>query len=578
MIENFIFLNNVDFTKKEITTFDPSSTIIYSMNFKVHQYLESLSIKHEMGEDALDKNDLNLIFDKTVSLYTWYKHPLLANKLQFHDINILGMMDDAEFHTFMMTKLYELRIIQKILKNKSPKKIISNITFINFIKKIVVKNTKFIEIGKPINEKMVYDKIEIKFNLGTIPISFKIPRNYYFKIKSIIENLVCNTNNLWLDISKIRESILLLEINPSVYSELISNLSKSNKQIILLNNRRSAIWNLNSISTLKKSNSKILSFERVLNKKELQSINHQKDHYMKIINGLMHEKHISTIFMIDEIEFWDEIKFELINTFKKRLVWYMQSILATKKFLSNSDIRSVLSLNVIGETEKLILSQIPKNINSVMLEHAFANYTKEISRYDILSNYSLFPDKVAVWGNVQKNYLSKIHGISDEKILVCGSPRHDNFFKQSKKISNVEKKSILLCPRPIVELTGRHHTRMYIKYERALKKTVKNLHQIKNSELIIKLHPGDIEHNNLIKKIVNEINSDIVIFHTKPIEELIRKSNLVLVISPDGFDPSTVILESIILKKPVINLVLDEEFYDFSYEQSQKMTILMKLY
>ena len=37
---------------------------------------------------------------------------------------------------------------------------------------------------------------------------------------------------------------------------------------------------------------------------------------------------------------------------------------------------------------------------------------------------------------------------------------------------------------------------MYIKYERALKKTVKNLHQIKNSELIIKLHPGDIEHNN----------------------------------------------------------------------------------
>ena len=81
------------------------------------------------------------------------------------------------------------------------------------------------------------------------------------------------------------------------------------------------------------------------------------------------------------------------------------------------------------------------------------------------------------------------------------------------------------------------------------------------------MHPGDIEHNNLIKKIVNEINSDIVIFHTKPIEELIRKSNLVLVISPDGFDPSTVILESIILKKPVINLVLDEEFYDFSYEQ-----------
>jgi len=108
---------------------------------------------------------------------------------------------------------------------------------------------------------------------------------------------------------------------------------------------------------------------------------------------------------------------------------------------------------------------------------------------------------------------------------------------------------------------------MYIKYESALKKIVKELNDIKNSELIVKLHPGDIEHNNLIKNIVNEIDSSIIVFHTKPIDKLIIKSNLVLVISPDGFDPSTIILESIILQKPVINYVLDDKFYDFSYEQ-----------
>ena len=55
--------------------------------------------------------------------------------------------------------------------------------------------------------------------------------------------------------------------------------------------------------------------------------------------------------------------------------------------------------------------------------------------------------------------------------------------------------------------------------------------------------------------------------NTKSINELIYNSKLVLIISPDGFDPSTVILESIILKKPVINLVLDNKFYDFSYER-----------
>ena len=71
----------------------------------------------------------------------------------------------------------------------------------------------------------------------------------------------------------------------------------------------------------------------------------------------------------------------------------------------------------------------------------------------------------------------------------------------------------------------------------------------------------------MIKKVIQKIDPSIVIFHTKPIDVLIRESDLVLVISPEGFDPSTVILESIILKKPVINLILDEKLYDFSYER-----------
>ena len=109
----------------------------------------------------------------------------------------------------------------------------------------------------------------------------------------------------------------------------------------------------------------------------------------------------------------------------------MKLISASKKFIDSSNIHTVLSLNVIGETEKSILNKITKPTNSVMLEHAFANYTSEISRYDILSNYTMFPDKIAVWGNVQKNYLSNVRKIPDEKIIICGSPRHDGFFKSS---------------------------------------------------------------------------------------------------------------------------------------------------
>ena len=204
------------------------------MNFKVHEYLESLSIKHEISEDVLDETDVNLIFDKTVSLYRWYDNSLVSQKLQFNDTNILGMMDGAEFHTFLTSKLYDLQIIQKILKNKIPKKIFANKEIINFIKKMFGNKIDLIEFGNSNKKIMYYNKIEIKFNLGKIPISFKISRNYYMKLKSKIENIVCSINNLWFDMSKVKETILLLEINPSVYSELLLQLSKSDKQIIFL--------------------------------------------------------------------------------------------------------------------------------------------------------------------------------------------------------------------------------------------------------------------------------------------------------------------------------------------------------
>ena len=568
MEENYVFLNDIEFTKEQVVRFVSSKTVIYSMNFKVHRHLENLSINHKIAEDVLDENDLNLIFDKTVSMYGWYKHSDVFQKMQFEGVNILGMMDDTEFHTFMIMKLYEIRILQKILNGKSPKKIIASKQFIKLIQKIIPGKTEFIEIGKPMDEIMVYDNIEIKFNLGKIPISFKISRNFYKKLKSIIENIICGTNNLWVDLSKQKKSVLLLEFNPSLYSDLISHISKSDTQVILFNNRRSSIWNRDSISILKKTNSKVLSLERILNKQELQFLNHQKTRYLDILDELLHAEDISEKFFIDNFTFWDEIKFELLGTYKKRLSWYLELIFASKIFLKNSKINSVLSLNVVGETEKAIINQMDKTTTSVMLEQAFANYTKDISRYDILSNYSLFPDKIAVWGNVQKNYLSEIHRVSDNKIINCGSPRHDSFFKNSNNLPNGKKNVILLCPRPIVEPAARHHTRMYIKYEKILKQIILDLQKFSDKDIVVKLHPGDISHNHMIKTTINELDSNIVIHHSTSIDELIANSELVLVISPDGYDPSTVILESIIMEKPIINLVLDGKFYDFSYEKN----------
>ena len=57
--------------------------------------------------------------------------------------------------------------------------------------------------------------------------------------------------------------------------------------------------------------------------------------------------------------------------------------------------------------------------------------------------YPVFKDKIALWGKIQKNYLVKHHQISDERIILSGSPRHDMFFK-NQPISYANKKTNIL--------------------------------------------------------------------------------------------------------------------------------------
>ena len=538
------------------------------MNYKVHKFLEHLSVEHTIADNLLDEVDSNLVFDKTVSLYEWYDQNDVFRKMEFEGINLFSILDDTEFHTFMIMKLREIITLQKILENKSPKRIIAPKQIIDIAQKLVSKDIDFVEIPGSKESGMTFDQIEVKSDIWKIPVSIKFSRNFYTKVKSLIENIICSINQLWASDSKEKSSVLLLEFNPSQYSELIHQISKtSNSQIVMFNNRRSSIWNKKSISVLKKSNSKVLSTSHILNKEELRFLASQNKKYSKILDDFLLSNNTYPIFSIKDIQFWDLIKSELIQTYKKRLDWYLELTFGIKKFFSNNKIDYVLSLNAVGETEKTILKLVNKNTMSIMLEHAFANYTKEISRYDILSSYTLFPHKIAVWGNVQKNYLTEIRNISEDRIITCGSPRHDNFFNNSINYNPSENDTILLCPRPIVEVAGHYSTNAFVNYELVLKKVIHQLQKIKHSNIIVKLHPGDIDHNNLIKKAIQKIDPRILISNTKSIHELINNSKLVLVISPDGFDPSTVILESIILKRPVINLVLDNKFYDFSYEK-----------
>ena len=72
---------------------------IFSLNYTVHSFLKENKILHDIGEELLNENEINAIFDKTVSLYNWYER-IPSKNLEFNGVNLLGMLDTAELHDF----------------------------------------------------------------------------------------------------------------------------------------------------------------------------------------------------------------------------------------------------------------------------------------------------------------------------------------------------------------------------------------------------------------------------------------------------------------------------------------------
>ena len=546
---------------------------IFSLNYNVHNFLKKNKISHNIGEDILDEDELNAIFDKTVSLYNWYDQIEKSKIPRYNKINIFSLLDTGEFHDFILNNIYEFYIIKKIIINSKSKKIIANKRIMEAIDIFNFKSLELIIFNDDESQKMIYDNIPIKFDIGKIPISFSISRKYFKKSKKIFENILCALNNLWYNSSKNKDIILLIEFNPSQFENLFVEFSKKNMNIVVFNNRRPAIWNKESRSILKKNNVKVLNFSKLISTLEKNELLKIENQIISEIKTLFKNLKLKQIFKFNDDSFWPFIKNDLEKTFINRISEYIYLIYGSKKFLTESHVKCIVSLNVMGETEKTILAVKTDDVQSIMLEHAFANYLPEISRYDILSMYSLFPEKIALWGPIQKKYLVDQHKINEDRIILCGSPKHDSYFGK-KEINVNSKKSILLCLRPIIDNSGHKNSNSYEKYHTVLKKILRYFENNPNLTILVKLHPGNDPHNDILKQEIKKVSDKIQIHQTTPIQDLIQISNFVISISTEGYDPSTIMFESMILKKPVVNIILDDKIFQFDFIKQKAVIAL----
>lgn len=564
MKNSAIFLENLsEFKNSDIDTDDFE---IFTFDYELHKHLAKNKINHHVADQYLDEEDHKKIFKYTISLYDWHKNELIP-KLDFQGINILGLFDTSEFHNLLVREIYRFITIKRILESLKFTKLKANPHSSSIIKLIQNNSIKIETIKNSFTDFSIrFEKYSLPISINGKNLPIQISRKKYESIKNIVESVIGTFFGLFFNSKNKKSPIILVELNTEQYFDLMLNLKKSNQNVILINLRKPAFWNLKTLKSLKKSKCKILTPNSYLTKSEKNLVSSSSIEYSKKLDELWnsHEQ-FSKVFQIENITIWPIIEKILLKTFKQRIHEYLNLILFSQKIQGEISPKCIVTVNVFGETEKTIL-ECNQQTTSILLEHAFTNYVPELSLYDISNMYPVFKDKIALWGNIQKNYLDKQYQISNDRIILSGSPRHDIFFLNNSYTSINKKTKVLITLGMLDEQNAIFDTELFERFENILKKTFQTLQSMDNTSFIVKLHPSLQKNNLQMKKFIHEFDQNIIVKQFSSIIDDIHECDIMINVFTEIYG-STVMLEGLIMKKPILNISLDTRSYKFEFEK-----------
>ena len=527
-----------------------------TFDYESHKKLSDRNIRHKLIDDYITDLDRREIFDFSNRCLKKIEE-FNESALRFHDINLVNLIDRNELRGFLMNAIPKIKVVEQILQDNNYEKIFLSSNIYE-----IFGDSRFKENIRLLNtipdEFMGFEKIDIPIKLGILKTKITIDRSKYKIIKHAIEKCVGNFFGLRKNNKK---KIVLLEFNPEVYHDLLKEINRRGFQPVLINFRRSPIFNFKTIRYLMKSKSAIMIPQDWLEKVELEEFEKNKIDFFNRMNEVIENEKIFLDFDYKGINFSSFLQKNLNRILIQRLDEYIMQILIAESIKSRSDIQGILSLNFSGETEK-VFSYVQEKIPILYLQHGFVNYIESNSHFDVLDDFHSIKNKIAVWGDIVKDYLIRVKAIPENKIIVSGSPKYDSFSRIEK--NRKRKKIMLVTIRPIAMHVEGPRIELYEKYKNTLDKLILISNSVENLEIIFKLHPQQNPSNQIIIDMIKK-NNRIKILQFNPIKELLSDCDLHVNIAPDNFDASTVILEAMIMGRPTLNIQLQKNEIEFEF-------------
>jgi len=557
MVEDLVLLDSV--TEVNSIKFKKSVKII-ALDYITHSKLSEKNIPHKISDEYISEEERRELFDYIVSCDKWYERIPSAKNLEFLNVNILGLLNQLEFHLTFLDIIIKMRTISNIINIENPKNVSISSNIENYVEQFMKKkNIQILISNKTIQSGFISEKIEIKFNIFSKPITFFLPKKFYNKLKNIQENIICNIFNLWYKPNE-NNLNLILEFNGALFSSLFKELKKSRHETVLWNQRRSAVWSWKSIKNLRENNCKVINTKKFLNIKKYDFNKIISDYAEKLKIFWSNDEELNQVFVKDDIKYWPILKNKLISMYQYRLENFLKYIVIANNLTNNLNINSILSLNEHGETEK-IFQLIKHNIPTALLQHSFLRYDENLYNsqwpYENESMYDLKSDYYLLWGTADFNYFKKF-GIDEKRLIITGSPKHEKYFKLNIDEKKYGDKIVLLTISPITNESGLNGINEFLRYEILLDKILQTLKQIKNIQIIIKLHPGDNLSNSILNEYLQKKHPNITVYQSKFSKNLLELSDVIIHTTPESYEMSTIILEAIMMKKCVIDIYIND--------------------
>ena len=540
-IESSIFLidsSSVDYFLKHITNYKKIITFDYDSHIKLNQN----KIDHITSDDFITPSELTKLDKQSFIFSTWYKENELSDCLIYKKIN-LGQLFHIDFFIYFLPLLKNFFEIRKIYLFYKTENFVAPYNLYKILNKFT-NNVKLLkeETLDPINYYL--DSLDYKFKIKNYSFKLTLTKNKIEKLKNFMDNFFKNLFHKKLNNNQ--KSHLLIEFDSIKFKNLFTNFSKSSN-FISYNRRRPTIWNFESYSIIKNSNSYFFTENELLTDKVKQNILNSEVWINNTLSCMKkYDQNFEKFFSFSETNLWLIIKDSFFDLCKSKFKEIIKEIELAEQLFKKVKFSSVLIWSEIGTTEQII-SHFAKinHIPIILLQHGLY-YDHHLAK-NMNTFQGVLPinsDIFAVWGNMMNNF-SKNMSLDSKKIQLVGSPSLESIFKINKQ--KLAQNYILVATQgPTNNSIYDLDIKLIEKYVNTIK-AISNITTKLNENLIFKLHPDPYEMD--IENIVNSINPSIKVIKSGSITDLIKNCKIFITI-----DISTTILEAQILEKPVISI------------------------